>query len=127
MLSNRNDIKASQFILKIAPTPNPPTLHSTHLRLPIGGVAYGTPRNASTGGLVRAIMPRNGPYFVFTVFRLYLMLAPLPLPVPPVPPVLLLLLYEEEAVTEAVSTSTARQTSGTHAGGMQSNRLWWWL
>lgn len=47
----------------------------THLRLPTGGVAYGTPKYASTGGLARTIIPRNGPYLVFTVCRLYLTLA----------------------------------------------------
>lgn len=46
----------------------------TNLRLPIGGVAYGTPKYASTVGLLRTIRPRSSPYFVFTVFELYLRL-----------------------------------------------------
>lgn len=62
---------------------NEPT-ECAYLRLPSGGVAYGTPRNASTGGVERATMPRSAPYLVRTVLRLYLMLGAAFGPLPPV-------------------------------------------
>lgn len=43
-----------------------------YLRLPTGGVAYGTPRKASTGGLMCMITPLKGPYLVLTTLVLYL-------------------------------------------------------
>lgn len=48
-------------------------IHSIHsyLRLPTGGVAYGTPKNASTGGCIWIITPLRGPYLVLTTLVLY--------------------------------------------------------
>lgn len=56
---------------------NANTLHKdlktiSYLKLPSGGVAYGTPKNASTGGWVCTITPLNGPYLVLTTLVLYL-------------------------------------------------------
>lgn len=64
------------FLFKISPGYLQPkhTNKYTNLRLPVGGVAYGTPKYASTVGLLRTMRPRSSPYLVFTVFELYLRL-----------------------------------------------------
>lgn len=37
----------------------------------MGGVAYGIPRKASTGGSTWVKIPLNNPYFVLTILELY--------------------------------------------------------
>lgn len=45
-----------------------------YLKFPTGGVAYGIPKKASTGGLDRTMIPLSGPYLVLIIFVLYFIL-----------------------------------------------------